>query len=333
MPRRTSSQSLISVVIPLYQGVETIERTLRSIQRQTWPRVEIVVVDDGSKDGGPELVRRAALEDRRIRLITQDNAGVAEARNRGARAAAGDFLAFVDADDLSGPERLELQIAALQASGEDVGLAYTWSALIDEDDRVYSTWHRPEKEGWVIRDLCRANFVGNGSCTLIRRTAFEQVCGYDPSLHAQDAQGCEDLMIYLRLAEHYQFRVVRRHLTGYRVTRANMSSDAVRMLRSCQLTLGAFRPRYPEYAAEFEAHERDMAYWLLARALTTGPTANAAALLAQRGLRHVFELAPRAVDLAWLTVKARAPAWAKRAGQRVVHRGGPFRPLYSELAP
>lgn len=332
MARRTSSQ-LISVVTPLYDGAGTIERTLRSIQRQTWPRLEIVVVDDGSSDGGPEFVRQAALSDRRIRLITQDNAGVAAARNRGARAAAGDYLAFVDADDLCGPERLEMQMAALEAGGEQTALAYTWSALIDEQDRVYSTWPGPDQEGWVFRDLCRSNFVGNGSCTLMRRAAFEKVGGYDPSLHARDAQGCEDLMIYMRLAEHFQFRVVRRHLTGYRVTRANMSSNVLRMLRSCELTLGAFRPRYPEYAAEFDVHEREMAYWLLTRAMTTGPVANAAALLTQRGFRYAFELAPRAGDLAWLTVKARAPTWAKRAGQRLVHRGGAFRPLYSELAP
>lgn len=330
---RASSHPLVSVIIPLYQGAQTIERTLRSIERQTWPRVQIVVVDDGSSDGGPELVRRAALGNRRIRLIRQDNVGVAEARNRGAQAAAGDVLAFVDADDLCAPEKLELQMAALQAGGEEVGLVYTWSALIDQHDRVYSTWHRPHQEGWVFRELCRANFVGNGSCTLMRRAAFEKAGGYDSSLLARGAQGCEDLMIYMRIAEHFQFRVVRRHLTGYRVTPVNMSSDALRMLRSCQLTLGAFRPRYPEYAPEFEAHERDMIYWLLARALTTGPAANAAALLSRGGLRHAFKLAPRAGDLALLTMRARAPAWAKRAGQRVLHRGGPFRPLYSELAP
>lgn len=333
MGRRTSSQPLISVITPLYQGAETIERTLRSVQRQTWEKVEIIVIDDGSQDSGPDIVRRAALADRRIRLIAQDNAGVAEARNRGARAATGDFLSFVDADDLCGPERLELQMAALEGGGEEAALVYTWSALIDEQDRVFSTWPGPDLQGWVFRDLCRSNFVGNGSCTLMRRAAFEKVGGYDASLHARDAQGCEDLMIYMRLAEHYQFRVVRRHLTGYRVTRANMSSDALRMLRSCELTLGAFRSRYPEFEAEFEEHEREMAYWLLTRAVTTGPGANAAALLAQRGFRRAFELAPRAGDLAWLAMKARAPDWAKRAGKRLVNRDSVFRPHFSELTP
>lgn len=327
-----SREPLVSVVIPLHNGADTIEATLQSVLRQTWNHLEVVVVDDGSTDDGPERVARAARAEPRIRLLTQPNAGVAVARNRGAEAAAGDFLAFVDADDLWGPEKIALQMAALEAGGPDAGLAYTWSALINEEGRVYSLWHRPTHEGRVLRELCRANFVGNGSCTLMRRAAFERVGGYDPSLRARGAQGCEDLMIYLRVAEHYEFRVVRRHLTGYRVTRANMSSDAMRMLRSCELTLATFRDAYPEYAAEFDAHEREMAYWLLARALTTGPWRNAVTLLTRQGFRHAFDFAGRAGDLAWLTLKARAPAGLKAGAQRLLRRGGAYRPLYAELA-
>jgi glycosyltransferase involved in cell wall biosynthesis len=330
MASRPASQSLISVVIPLHNGAATIERTLRSVQAQTWPQLEIVVVDDGSTDSGPERVARAAIADRRIRLVSQENQGVATARNHGAAAAAGDILAFLDADDLWAPEKLDLQMAALESGGADVGLVYTWSALINEDDRVYSTWHRPTAEGRVFRDLCRANFVGNGSCTLMRRAAFDRAGGYDASLRARGAQGCEDLMIYMRVAEAYEFRVVRSHLTGYRVTRQNMSSDARRMLRSCELTLATFRPRYPQYGAEFDAHEREMVYWLLVRALTTGPLSNATALLTRRGGRQALDLAPRAGDLAWLTLKARAPLWAKTLTQRLLHRGGEFRPRYLE---
>lgn len=322
---------LVSAVIPLHNGAGTVEATLQSVLRQTWTNLEVVVVDDGSTDDGPERVARAARADPRIRLITQANAGVAAARNRGAEAAAARFLAFVDADDLWGPEKIACQMDALAAGGPRAGLAYTWSALIDEEGRVYSLTNRPTFEGPVFPDLCRANFVGNGSCTLMRREAFERVGGYDPSLRARDAQGCEDLMIYLRIAEHYEFRVVRRHLTGYRVTPVNMSSDAVRMLRSCELTLAAFRDAYPEYAEAFDAHERAMAYWLFARALTTGPWRNAVRLLTRQGFRHTFDLTARVGDLAWLTLKGRAPAGLKARVQRLLGRGGAYRPLYAEL--
>lgn len=328
---KAQSNPLVSVVVPLFNGADTIGRTLRSIQRQSWPRLEIVVVDDGSTDHGPATVREAAAGDRRIRLVSQANAGVAAARNTGAALAAGDLLAFVDADDLWGDEKIEAQVRAVQAGGPELGLIYTWSALINEDDRVYSTWHRPTAEGWVLRDLCRSNFVGNGSCALLTREAFERVGGFDASLRARGAQGCEDLIIYMRVAELFQFAVVRRHLTGYRVTQRNMSSAALQMLRSCELTLAEFRSRYPQYQAEFDAHEEQMVYWLVARALTTGPLSNAAALLTRHGFRHAFDLAPRAADLAWLTLKARAPASAKALIQNVRRRGGGFRPYYWEL--
>jgi len=323
---------LVSVVIPLHNGGETIERTLKTVLAQSWGCIEVVVVDDGSTDEGPGRMARVAAQDSRVRLLQQPNGGVAAARNHGASVARGDFLAFVDADDLWSPEKLELQMAAMREGGEGVGLVYTWSALIDAQDRIYSTEHQPQAEGWVLRDLCRGNFVGNGSSPLLRRAAFEAVGGYDASLRARGAQGCEDLMIYLRVAELYEFRVVRRFLTGYRVTHNNMSSDALRMLRSCELTLAGFRERYPQYAPEFAAHSRDMVYWLMARALTTGPLRNAASLMLKDGLLHAFQLAPRLPELAFLMAKARAPAPAKRFAQRFLKQGGGYRPAYLEAA-
>lgn len=324
---------LVSVVVPLFNGAQTIERTLDSIVRQTWPNLEIVVVDDGSTDAGPECVLAFSQRcGRPLRLVRQSNAGVAAARNHGAAAAKGEHLAFVDADDLWSPEKLELQMARLAQLGPEVGLVYTWAALIDENDRVYSLEHRPAAEGDIFRDLCRSNVVGNGSSPLIRRAAFEAVGGYDSSLRARGAQGCEDLMIYLRIAERYQVGVVRRHLTGYRVTRDNMSSNALRMLQSCELTLETFAPRYPEYAAEFEAHRRDMVFWLLARAVTTGPLRNVAVLLATMRDDDAVALARRVPHLAWLTLRARTPAPLKAAAQKLLRRGGAFRPPYLEAA-
>jgi glycosyltransferase involved in cell wall biosynthesis len=319
---------LISVVVPMHNGAETIDRTLESVSRQTWRELEIIVVDDGSTDDGPSRVLAQAAKDPRIVLLHQANAGVAAARNHGGAVARGDYLAFVDADDLWAPEKLELQMAAVQSGGPEVGCVYTWAALIDARDRIYSLEHRPTAEGWILPDLCRSNLVGNGSSPLIRRAAFEKVGGYDPSLRARGAQGCEDLMIYLRLAEHYQFSVVRRHLTGYRVTQGNMSSNALRMLRSCELTLDTFRARYPQYEAQYEAHRRDMVYWLLARAVTTGPISNVVSLLAANGFGNAFLMANRLGDLAWLMLKAHTPRPLKRVGQRLLRQGGAFRPSF-----
>lgn len=322
---------LVSVVVPLYNGAETIAHTLHSVRAQTWANLEIIVVDDGSTDAGPAIVEQLARTEGRLRLVRQANGGVARARNHGASLSAGDYLAFIDADDLWASDKIALQMEAMLRGGEPVGLVYTWSALIDENDRIYSLEHRPTCEGRVFREVCRSNIVGNGSSALIRRSAFEAVGGYSPHLLDAGAQGCEDLLIYLRLAEISEFRVVPRHLTGYRVTAGNMSSDALRMLRSCELALGEFRPRYPQYEPEFEAHRVDMIYWLLVRALTTGPIANAGPLL-QQELSLAGRLAGRLGDIAWLMAKAHAPDWVKVSLRRALKQGGEFRPSFLEAA-
>lgn len=327
-----TAQPLVSVVVPLYNGAATVERTLSSVLAQTWSNLEVLVVDDGSTDDGPERVAAIAAADDRVRILRQTNGGVAEARNHGAAHSRSDFLAFVDADDLWAPRKVELQMQALQQGGDRVGLVYTWAALIDAEDRIYSTAHRPRAEGDVFRELCRGNFIANGSSALMRRAAFDSVGGYDPSLRERGAQGCEDLMIYLAIAERYEFRLVPAFLTGYRVVQGSMSSDARKMLQSWEMTLAAYRDRYPQFAAEFRNHRREMIYWLALRAFTMGPLKPVAPLLMQHWGLNALGLFPRAPSLAWISLKARTPAFAKRTFWGLLRRGVPKRPSYFEAA-
>ena len=142
--------------------------------------------------------------------------------------------------------------------------------MIDEDARVFSLRNKPTDEGWVLQRLCRSNFIGNGSSMLLRRSAFAAACGFDPSLRAMSAQGCEDMLMGLRIAEQFEFRVVPQHLVGYRITATNMSSDGVQMLRSCEIVLAEFGEKYPGYRRELDAHLVDMLEWLAVRALVGG---------------------------------------------------------------
>lgn len=103
---------MISVIIPLYNKVCTIARTLDTVFQQTYTDYEIVVVNDGSTDGSADVVR--SIDDSRIRLISQTNAGVSAARNRGFEEARGEFVAFLDADDEWKPDYLETQIQLVE---------------------------------------------------------------------------------------------------------------------------------------------------------------------------------------------------------------------------
>ncbi|SLK05460.1 glycosyltransferase family 2 protein [Novosphingobium mathurense] len=261
---------LVSVVIPAYKADGLIAETLQSVQTQSHRALEIVVVDDGSPDSTAAQVLKVAAEDPRIALVQQDNAGVAAARNRGWQAAASDLIAFVDADDLWAPTKIERQRAALKAAGRRAGLAYTWYARIDGESCVTSLSHRPHAEGDVLHAIMHGNFVGNGSAALMTREALEHVGGFDSSLHERGAQGCEDLSIYFRIAEKFRFALVPEPLTGYRVMDGNMSSDMMRMLRSFDLVAAEMVARHPQYRKEIRTGRRFYLEWSLLAAAERG---------------------------------------------------------------
>ncbi|MBM4104452.1 MAG: glycosyltransferase family 2 protein [Planctomycetes bacterium] len=123
----------IDVIMPLYNKQATVERAIRSVQSQTLADWRLIVVDDGSTDGGAEIVRRIQKEDGRIELIVQANAGPGAARNAGIRAATAPYVAFLDADDLWYPWHLKTAMAAIQKNNVAmVGtMYYEWPAQID----------------------------------------------------------------------------------------------------------------------------------------------------------------------------------------------------------
>jgi glycosyltransferase involved in cell wall biosynthesis len=257
---------LVSVIVPAYNAQATVDETLRSVRTQTHANLEIIVVDDGSRDRTAEIVAAHAAADKRVRIIRQPNAGVADARNRGAREAGAQLLAFVDADDLWSPDKIEKQLVALRAGGPRIGLVYTWYAFIDKESRVGAAY-RPRDIGDVVEPLCRANFVGNGSSALVTRAAFNDAGGFDPTLRARGASGCEDWRFYFDVAERYHFALVPELLTGYRQDPSNMSGDPIRMLRSLGLVAKRMQFRQPQLRDAIARGNTDYAALLLERAI------------------------------------------------------------------
>ncbi|MCP5432740.1 MAG: glycosyltransferase family 2 protein [Alphaproteobacteria bacterium] len=265
-----SSNTLVSVVVPAYNAEATIDETLRSVRAQTHAALEILVVDDGSRDATLAMAERHAAQDSRIRIVRQANAGVAAARNTGWSQAKADLIAFVDADDLWAPDKIARQLAVMEARGPGVGLVYGWSAKIDAKGCITDEREQPLIEGNVLARLCRGNFIGNGSSALVRRQALIDAGGFEPGLRAAGAQGCEDILFYARVAERHAFALVPDHLTGYRYLPGNMSSDLVRMLRSWTLVMDEIGGRHPELAGDLRAGLRSYGLWLAMRALAIG---------------------------------------------------------------
>jgi hypothetical protein len=317
-----TEEEAVGVVVPMHNAERTIGATLASICAQSHAALDVIVVDDGSTDGSAAIVEACARHDPRVRMVRQAGVGVAAARNAGANATDAAWLAFIDADDVWAPPKIASQLAALRDAGPAAGLAYCWFASIDFDGRVISFGPQPMHEGQVLRALCHANWIGNGSSLLLRRSAFERAGGYDPALRAQGAEGAEDLLIALRIAEHAEFRVVPRYFVGYRQTPLSMSTESLQMFRSTELALRELLARHPCHAAEIANHLQEARTWFAYRAGASGRYAEAVQLL-----REAFTARPGATAryLAQTAATIAAGRLRRRIGGRDVF------PLYSEV--
>ncbi len=148
---------LISVIMPCYNMERFVERSIASLQAQTYPHWELLVVDDGSTDASREILSRLAAEDCRIKpVFLEKNGGIANARNTGLKASTGSFVAFLDSDDLWEPHKLETQLRFMK----DCDAAVTYSAYyrVREDNTIIDTKQVPAQLSY--RDLLKKNEMG-----------------------------------------------------------------------------------------------------------------------------------------------------------------------------
>ena len=212
---------LVSVVIPVFNGEKTIQETIESVLNQTLTDFELLVINDGSQDGTLEIVER--IPDSRIQVFSYPNAGQSTSRNRGIEIAKGDYISFIDADDLWTPDKLEAQLQALQANPK-AGVAYSWTDWIDESSQLLGKGSHNTEQGEVFTKLLLNDFVANGSNVLIRRDALTEVGGFDPSVTP-----AEDWDLWLRLAARYEFVAVRSPQILYRISPNSASFNVWKM--------------------------------------------------------------------------------------------------------
>ena len=201
------------MVIPLYNKAAYVHRAIDSVFAQSFEDLEVVVVDDGSTDAGGEIV--AAIEDPRLRLIRQANAGVAAARNVGIGAARGRWVAFLDADDTWHPDRLARQLAALLRAPDVVWAAgafvTTGRGRMRQAPQTPDAWFA---EPDVLKDAL--SILGAGwmlwtGTVMVRRDVLAQLGGFDPMLKVG-----EDIYLWARLAvQHPRLVYVRAPIATY----------------------------------------------------------------------------------------------------------------------
>lgn len=222
---------LISVIIPVYNAEKTISETIASVLCQTFSNFEIIVINDGSQDRSLEMIQK--IKDERLKVFSYKNDGVCVARNRGIAHAKGDFIAFLDADDLWMPDKLELQLKALQQYPE-AGVAYSWTYFMYEEEAALTFHPCPQTlfAGNVYEKLLVSDFIRSASNVLIRSQAMKSVGEFDYRF-----PGCADWDYWLRLSANWHFVVVPKYQILYRQTPGAMSSNVEKMKEAAMLAM------------------------------------------------------------------------------------------------
>ena len=224
---------LVSVIIPVYNGMDVLSDALTSVQQQTFQNFEIIVVDDGSNDGSHALAQKFAAGDYRIKVLRQPNSGKSAARNRAIDFSRGEFIAFLDADDVWLPEKLAAQFDLLR---QEPGANLLFSDYFSWDGRndLSRRYSDPDKfpDGDVGRRLIFSNLFGT-STVMVKRETLNAVGSFDVGLPL-----AQDWDVWLRIAElGFSAKGVRQPLARYRIWRGNTSRNPIEMCKCNIITL------------------------------------------------------------------------------------------------
>ncbi|MCI8466474.1 MAG: glycosyltransferase family 2 protein [Lachnospiraceae bacterium] len=194
--------ALITIIIPAYNGERTIGKCLDSIIRQSYKKIEIMVINDGSSDHTQEICESYAKRDSRIRVLSQKNQGVSAARNTGIRHATGEYLAFVDADDYIAPDMIQV-LYQMYAQNQELGLAICgYDEITNEGCRNVEIRSGKQMSGIeFLRNLFRMDSIKGFLCNKLFRA--EIVKTYEIWLE-ETIYVCEDLLFCCQYGMHIQ---------------------------------------------------------------------------------------------------------------------------------
>jgi glycosyltransferase involved in cell wall biosynthesis len=242
-----------SIIVPAFNVEKTLAETLHSLLAQTYPSFEIIIVDDGSSDHTARIAHDFA-RDRRIRVLRQENRGLAGARNTGIAAARGDVIGFCDADDLWLPEKLATHVKHLN-SHPNIGISYSGSALINDAGNLLSQTQRPRLKAVDAAIIFKRNPIGNGSAVVLRRAVFDAIAYRPHHEHSRDwcfdetFRQSEDIECWLRIAlkTDWTFEGVPGLLTQYRISAGGLSSATDRQLAAWERLVTKLTPLNPAF--------------------------------------------------------------------------------------
>ncbi len=199
----------VSVIIPAYNKAEYTRRTIESVLAQTYSSIEIVVVDDGSTDDTPQMMRQY---EGRVKYLVKKNGGACSARNTGINFSTGRYIAFLDCDDLYTVDKIELCVDYLE-NHLSSGFVYSDADFINEQDDVVGRCHYSRSVcGRIAQELILFNFICN-STVVVRRDVLQEAGFFDETIFTPG-----DWDMWLRLAQITEAGYIAKPLTKYRIT-------------------------------------------------------------------------------------------------------------------
>lgn len=252
----------VSVIIPVYKAEKYIDATVKSVLEQTHKNLEILIIDDASPDKSIDICKK--FTDSRIKIIHQENRGLAGARNTGIRYAQGEYLAFLDADDLWLPEKLEKHVAHLDSLPK-VGVSFSRSTFIDDEGRPLGLYQMPQLRDITLPQVLCRNPISNGSAAVIRKEVFADI-KFQDNLHGtvedfyfdERFRQSEDIECWIRIAiqTNWQIEGIAEALTLYRVNSGGLSANTLQQLDSWEKVIEKTRSYAPEIITQWETLAR-----------------------------------------------------------------------------
>lgn len=253
------SNAKVSVIIPTYNCAQYVIEAIESVLNQTYQNYEIIVFDDGSTDDTKSVIQ-PYIESGKIKYIYQENMGPGAARNRGIEIAEGDYVAFLDADDVWLPNFLEQSVNTL-SQNIHAGFVYSGNYFVDENRKEIPNYIRKNvfKRGNVCLDLFCNHFIMTPS-VLIKKECFKKTGSFDENLMVG-----EDYDFFLRLTYLYDAEFIANKVWERRVLKGSLSrKDFVQDFLNDIKTLKNFVLKHPEFYAnnKKKIHSRLSSYHL-----------------------------------------------------------------------
>lgn len=271
---------LLSIIVPAYNVEQFIEEAVHSALAQAAISLEVIVVDDGCSDATVE--RAAAIQDPRLRIVSQANRGLSGARNTGIRHARGRYVGFLDGDDAWLPERAARLVAVMEADPR-IGVVFSHYAYIDEAGHPTGQTYASNIVEPTLKQMVHRNHAG--SSVIGRRDCFVQAGLFDEALRS-----CEDYELWVRVlaTTPFKFRLVPEPLALYRIRANSLTADFEGFLKNADLAVRAIRKNVPDLPERILRRGWAESYRIASRkALSSGRLD-----LARKHLRRALQIFP-----------------------------------------